>query len=138
MIGLVSNKASVRFLLLGAANTAWTYAVFIVLGLFLNASVAFAIAFTLGLIVVVVGSSSWVFRAGRNWGRIATFAVLYVALFAIGQVAIGLLQPHGFVELLLTSVLIASVSVPVAYFGGKRIFQDAKAPSSINDENGIN
>lgn len=129
---------AVRFLILGAGNTVATYAVFILLGLFILPSVAFTIAYALGLVVVVFGSSSWVFGAERDPRRMLAFAAVYLGLFALGQLAIWLVQPNGFVELVLVSLAIAAVSVPTSFLLGRVIFsarRSARPPKETREGN---
>lgn len=130
MIPHQDRRRAVRFLILGVGNTVASYAVFILLGLFILPSVAFTIAYALGLILVVFGSSSWVFKAERDPWRLIAFAAVYLGLFGLGQLVIGLVQPRGFVELAIVSVAIASVSVPTSFLSGRVIFSERRGPGS--------
>lgn len=128
MAATTVKRQFVVFVLVGAANTLVTYALFVLLGLVLPAPAAYAISFGVGLLWVVFGSSRLVFGfRGHPW-RLAAFAGWYLLLFGLGQLVIALTRPEGFLELAITGALIAVVTVPLSFLGGRYLFAPA-APS---------
>jgi putative flippase GtrA len=115
-----------RLLLDGGANTLATYAVFFVLGLFIPAWIAYTIAFAIGLVWVVFGSSRYVFRGQHGARRLLSFAAWYLVIYAIGRVVIALIAPVDAASLALASVAVLAVTTPLTFVGGRLILGSAK------------
>jgi putative flippase GtrA len=122
------RRQAVRFLVVGGLNTLATYAVFIVLGLFMPAWIAYTIAFAAGIAWVVLGSSKFVYKGDHSARRLAVFAGWYIVIYAIGRVIIHLLSPVGFVDLAIASVLVLVVTTPLNFIGGRFIFAPRTPP----------
>ena len=120
---------ALRFLLVGGANTLATYAIFIVLGLFMPAWIAYTIAFAIGLAWVVFGSSKFVFRGEHGRRRLLLFAGWYLIIYAVGRVIIALIAPADFVDLAITSLAVLVVTTPLTFVGGRFIFASKNDPS---------
>jgi len=116
------RRQAVRFLIVGGANTLATYAIFIVLGLFMQAWIAYTIAFALGIAWVVFGSSKFVYKGEHGPRRMIIFAAWYIAIYAIGRVLIYFIAPVGFVELAIASFFVLVVTTPLNFIGGRFIF----------------
>ena len=115
-----------RYVLIGGANTAITYALFVGLGLVIPAGIAFTIAYVTGLVWVVLGSSRFVFRAQASPRMLLTFAAWYLLLYLLGQAVVQIISPKEFHQLLLTSVIVLLVTTPLSFIGGRYIFSDTK------------
>lgn len=122
MAASTARRQFVVFVLVGAANTFVTYALFVLLGLVLPAPAAYAISFGVGLLWVVFGSSRLVFGFRGHPLRLVAFAAWYLALFGLGQLVIALTHPEGFFGLAITGALIAIVTVPLSFLGGRYLF----------------
>ena len=107
-----------RFLLVGLANTFATYAVFVALGMVLAPAVGYTIAYAIGLLWTVFGTSRCVFRARWSW-RVVAFGAWYLALYALGRLVLEWTDPVGFKQLVLASALLLIGSVPLSFAGGR-------------------
>lgn len=116
------SRQALRYLVVGGANTLVTYGIFIGLGLVIPSWIAYTIAFVLGLLWVVFGTSRIVFRHRGSAVRLLAFAAWYLLLYGCGQLLIALIHPHGFVPLLITSGALLVVTTPLAFLGGRFIF----------------
>jgi len=129
------ENSLVRFLVVGGINTLVTYAIFVGLGLVIPPSIAYLVAFVLGLAWVVFGSSRFVFRAsGGGPGRLVAFAALYLIVLGLGQLVIHLVKPDGFWPLVLTSVIVIAITTPLNYLGGRFIFRGQSDPAAHDKE----
>lgn len=117
----------IRFLVLGGMNTLLTYAIFIGLGLVMPAWIAYTIAYVAGLAWTTLGSSRFVFRARFSGRRVLLFTAWYLFMFGIGQLVIRLVDPQGFVELVITSAIVLAITTPLIFIGGRYIFVHAAA-----------
>lgn len=115
-----------RFLIVGGANTLATYAIFILLGLFMQAWIAYTIAFAAGLAWVVLGSSRFVFKGEHGATRVVLFAAWYLLIYAVGRVIIYFVAPTDFVELLVSSLVVLVVTTPLTFIGGRYVFAPRK------------
>jgi putative flippase GtrA len=116
-----------RFLIVGGANTLATYAVFIVLGLFMPAWIAYTIAFALGLAWVVFGSSRFVFKGEHGGRRLLLFAGWYLVVYAVGRIVIAVIAPVEFVELAVASLAVLVATTPLTFLGGRLILSPRRA-----------
>jgi len=121
---------AIRFLVVGGINTLATYAVFIVLGLFITAWIAYSVAFALGLAWVVFGSSRFVFKATTSAKKIALFSGWYLLIYGVGRLVVHVFNPVGLFELAITSLVVLVVTTPLSFLGGRLIFTTSqRAPN---------
>lgn len=111
-----------RFLIVGGTNTVVTYALFIGLGLLIEPWVAYTIAFFSGLTWTVFGSARFVFRASLSIPRLLLFSAWYLMIYGAGQLVIRLMNPGGFTDLVITSLLVLVVTTPLTFVGGRFVF----------------
>jgi len=121
------RRQALRFLLVGGANTLATYAIFIALGLFMPAWLAYTIAFAIGLAWVVFGSSRYVFKGEHGKRKLLMFAGWYLVVYAVGRVVIALIAPVDFVSLAITSLAVLVVTTPLTFLGGRLILAPRSA-----------
>lgn len=112
-----------RFLLVGGANTLVTYLIFFLLGLVIPAWLAYTIAFAIGLVWTTLASSALVFRVRFAWRRVLLFTGYYLAVFALGQLVIRLIDPATPLQLLITSAVVLAVTTPLTFIGGHFVFR---------------
>lgn len=117
------RRQVVRFVAVGGLNTVVTYGIFVGLGLVISPGIAYTIAFAVGLVWVVFGSSRFVFGGGHGVGRILGFAGWYLLVYGAGRLVVNLIDPQGFVQLVVTSGAILAVTTPLSFIGGRLIFR---------------
>lgn len=122
-----------RYLVVGGLNTLITYAIFIGLGLVMDPGLAFTIAFLIGLVWVVLGSSRIVFRAARSPVKLLLFAAFYLFVYAIGRIIVELINPSDALSLTLTSLVVLVVTTPISFLGGRLIFSRVLSSSTPAD-----
>jgi len=124
-----ANRAWLRFLAFGGANTVVTFGIFIGFGLIIHPALAYTIAFIAGIAIVTVFSNRLVFRANKSWARSFAFVGWYLLVFSLGQVIISVTEPTGMKNLVYVSALLLAVTVPLSYLGGQVIFQPYPGPT---------
>lgn len=126
---------AIRYVLVGGTNTVLTYALFIGLGLVIPPGIAFTVAYMIGLLWVVFGSSKLVFQSDNSPKRLVTFALWYLLIYAVGQFLVQLIAPKGVEALLLTSLVVVVITTPLTFFGGRFIFgnRTSSATESTKD-----
>ncbi|TFD34645.1 hypothetical protein E3T37_16585 [Cryobacterium sp. TMT2-10] len=115
-----AERAPIRFLIAGGANTAVTALIVVVLSLFLPGWIAFTIAFSLGIGISVVMTGRWVFQSHLSPLRAAFFSVAYLAIYLCGLGALQLLALWGASPLANGATVF--VTAPLSYLAGRLIF----------------
>jgi putative flippase GtrA len=119
-----------RFLAVGGSGTLLSYSIYIVLSFYIDAWLAFSLAYIVGLFFNVLLGSRWVFQAGVNRIKLIKFAVLHLFLYLIGRLIIFALDPLQFSDIILSAVLIAGLTTPISFLVGRRIFTMAPEPGN--------
>jgi len=88
-------------------------------------------AYVVGLFSNVLLGSRWVFRARTSKLNLVKFGILHIFSYLIGSLIISALDPVQVSEVILSAVLIASLTTPINFLGGRHIF--AKASEPCND-----
>ncbi len=82
-------RPSVRFLVVGAANTLLTWLFFALLVTWLSHQVALILAYLLGIAIAWLGNSRWVFQAQPGWLQAGVYPLIYLTTWLINA---GLLE----------------------------------------------
>lgn len=114
------ERASIRFLVAGGANTAVTAVIVVALSLFLPGWIAFTIAFALGIGISVVMTGRWVFQSHISPLRAALYVVAYMAIYFCGLGALQLLALWGASPLAYGATVF--VTAPLSFLAGRLIF----------------
>ncbi|MDF1604299.1 GtrA family protein [Nocardioides sp. YIM 152315] len=121
------HRQLARFLVVGGINTLATYALFIVLATMMPAWLAYTLAYVLGLVWVVLGTSRFVFGAASR-SRLLAFAAWYVMVYLVGRLVLHLLDPAGGRELLVATVVLMMATVPLSFLGGRILLHRPEPP----------
>ncbi len=102
-------KRWATFLLGGLVNTGFSYAVYLLLNLYLSYQVAYFLAYVAGVVFSYVVNSLLVFGVPLTWQRFLAFPLVYVVQYVSGALMLSLL-----VEMLGISKTWAPLVVTVA------------------------
>lgn len=111
--------AVTRFVLLGAANTTITFALFTALQHVSSVTLAYSIAFAAGLVFSTALTARIVFGARTTRGRRAIFAFCYLAIYVVGLVISNLLDGH--VTAWVVSGATIAVTAPLGFLCGRAV-----------------
>ena len=111
-----------RYLAVGLANTAASYAIYLMLLRFMPYGWAYTVAFVAGIGIAYLLQSRFVFDAQASWGTFFAFPLVYVVQYAVGGLALRLLVETGLMsrELALFAVLL--VTVPAGFAMSRALF----------------
>jgi len=109
------RRAFFRFVVVGAANTAISYALFVLLDLVLPYLLAYAIAYVAGIAVSYLLNTAFVFRVARSWSSAARFPLVYVLQFALGSAIVFLMVEALGMAAHVAALVAIAVTVPVSY-----------------------
>ncbi|HTU78187.1 MAG TPA: GtrA family protein [Solirubrobacteraceae bacterium] len=118
-----------RFLLTGAANTALTGALLLVIATQVQIAIAYTIVYLIGLVFTTVLSASFVFRSNLTVGRAARFVAWYVCVYLLGVSVVRLSAGNWHASHLVTTLCALVVTAPLNFIGGSLIFRRARSVS---------
>jgi hypothetical protein len=110
---------AVRFVLLGAANTAVTAAAFYALATVLSARLAFTIVYAAGLAFVVATTPRLVFGASSSWSRRLLLGLWYLTTYAVGIGVISVLTSVFSAGRLVVVLATVAVTAPLSFAGAR-------------------
>lgn len=126
-------RSARRFVLVGAANTAVTWALLAVLARFIDNRVAYTIVFALGLAFTTVATGRYVFAGThRSWQRSALFASWYLLVYGAGLAVVDLLTRRGGLGPEIVALAAVAVTAPLSFLGGRLVFRRKPPPRSPN------
>ena len=112
------------FLVVGAVNTAVTYALFLVLARYTHYWIAYTIAFVVGIALSYVLNALFVFKGRHSTGAMFKFPFVYVFQYLYGSLALvaiveglGIAKPVAMLIVIATSVVMTFVLVRLAFHG---------------------
>ena len=123
-VSLIQEPPSwLRFLLFGFLNTVVTVGIFVSLGSIILPALAYGVAFFVGLLMVLLLANRWAFHGTEKWGRKVLYLFWYLLVFLIGQAVIYAIGPVGPTQLMWTSGVLISITVPISFIVGRVIFR---------------
>jgi putative flippase GtrA len=114
-----------RFLIVGLSNTLLSYAIFLLLAEWMNESVAYTIAFALGLAYTTTFTTTWVFRGDHSAKKTALFLGWYILIWLIGVGLVHAIGHGGFRRHLLAAAVVLAITTPLNFIGGRFILTRA-------------
>jgi len=125
------NRQSVRFLIVGGANTAVTYGVYCVLVFWISAHAAWLIVYLLGMAIGYVGHSRLVFSSDLRFRRAAAYTLLQVSMFGLSSSIIYWVHTvlgHGPRVAAGAAIL---VSVPISFLVSRKIMRSRNSEAAV-------
>ncbi|MFP5369931.1 MAG: GtrA family protein [Actinomycetes bacterium] len=116
----------VRFLLVGAGNTAVTLALFVVLQRWLSPTVAYTVVFALGLAWTTAMTASVVFGAALTWRTGAAFVGWYLLVYGVGVAVVNAAHLVWNPSPVATAVITIGLTAPLNFVGGRLLFQPVR------------
>lgn len=116
-----------RFLVVGACNTAVTWALLAVLARYVDSRLAYTVVFVIGLAFTTVATGRYVFAgAARSPRRTMMFVAWYVMVYVLGLLVVGALARRGLPPEIIALGAVA-VTAPGGFLGGRLVFRPPPA-----------
>jgi putative flippase GtrA len=107
---------ALRFLIAGAINTAATYAIYLALLPLLDYTLAYTIAYLIGIVIAYLLNTAFVFRVTRTAATMATFPLVYLVQYLLGAVVLNLAVRGLGVSDKFALLASIAVTIPVTFF----------------------
>ena len=104
-----------RFLVVGAANTAISFGLYLAANIVLDYRWAYSVSYVLSIGISYVLNSRFVFREPLSLAKFAAFPLVYIAQFTMGLLLVWLLVDRAGVHEAAAPLLTVLATVPVTY-----------------------
>lgn len=111
------------FLMGGLLNTAITYGIYLLLGLFLDYQVAYVIAYACGIGFSYLFNSQIVFQVKRTWVGFVLYPLVYLIQYGLSALILHFMVERLAISKELAPLLIVVLLTPVTYILSKTLLQ---------------
>lgn len=118
------------FLMGGLLNTALTYGIYLLLGLFLDYQVAYIFAYVCGIGFSYLFNSQIVFQVKRTWVGFIIYPLVYLIQYVLSALILHFLVERLSISKELAPLLIVVLLTPVTYVLSKTLLQATHQPKS--------
>lgn len=112
---LLTRREFGKFLLVGLANTAVSYLVYLGLNLFLSYTLAYTLGYLAGFILSYFLNSLWVFKTEPSWKTFLSYPLVYAAQFLINLVCLRLLVEKFSLSETVAPLVVIVLSIPITF-----------------------
>ena len=116
-----------RFLLIGGANTVFSYIVYAIFLIVLPYQIAYTIAYALGIILSYYMNSKFTFKAKLQFSKAIQYPLVYVLQYILSlgliYILVEILHAH---QLLATAIAILAV-IPISYIMTRLIIKGRRS-----------
>lgn len=110
-----------RFLMGGAVNTAFTYAIYLVLNLVLEYQIAYFIAYALGVMFSYCFNALVVFKVKMTWKGFCAYPLVYVIQYALSATGLAVLVDVFGISKEIAPLMIIVMMIPLTYILSKLV-----------------
>ncbi|HLP97583.1 MAG TPA: GtrA family protein [Sideroxyarcus sp.] len=112
-----------RFLLVGATNTAVSYAIYLLLLQFMPYLYAYSVSYGIGIVVSYILNSRFVFRQPLSLGKFLQFPLVYAIQYGLGATILWLLVGQADIVPELAMIGVVAVTIPVTFVASRFILK---------------
>jgi putative flippase GtrA len=111
-----------RFLLVGALNTALTGALIVVISKWIDIQLAYTIVFVVGLMFTTAMAGPFVFRAPLTGRALRRFMSWYLCVYLLGVSVVHVAEHRFHISHVWIAAAVIAVTAPLNFLGGRRAF----------------
>ncbi len=113
----------IKFIGAGVLNTIVSYLVYVVLALFLNYQISYAIAFVFGIVLSFVLNTKYVFEVQQTMRKFILFPLVYLIQYLLGAGMMSLIVEVFKIDKFLAPLIVTMCLIPVSYLLSKKILE---------------
>ena len=111
----VSGNEFVRFIIVGASNTAITFILYLWIANFVDYRIAYTITYALGVVVAYFLSSMFVFKVPVSLSRFFKYPIVYIIQYVYGVMAIWFISETLMVRHEYAMAFVVITSIPLTF-----------------------
>lgn len=123
-----TRDSFVRFLIVGVANTAVSYVLYLGLLTLMSYPLAFTLTFVLCVLASYAFNTRFVFGARWSWRGAAQFPAVYLGQYLVGLLLMWVLVGRLGMDERLAPLLVIAVSVPLTYVMARAVIAAERNP----------
>lgn len=127
------GREGLRFLLAGAANTAATYALYLLLLVWLTPIVAYVTSYVAGIALSYTLNALWVFGVRWTLRGLATFPLVHAVQAAMSIALFHLMVQRLDVPAAYAPLLVVALTVPVTFLLARRVIGRPRSSPARTD-----
>ena len=104
-----------RFIAVGALNTGLTYGIYVALVHFVHYQLAYAVAYSAGIVLQFLLHSRFVFRVPLRWSNLGGYPTIHLVLYGFGALLLHVLVARLDMDERLAPLLVIALSVPLSF-----------------------
>ena len=104
-----------RFVAVGALNTALTYGLYVALVHFMHYQLAYALAYVAGIVLQFVLHSRFVFRVPLRWANMLGYPPIHFVMYGFGALLLHVLVARLGMDARLAPLVVIALSVPLSF-----------------------
>ncbi|QQP98612.1 GtrA family protein [Lysobacter enzymogenes] len=108
-----------RFLIGGATNTAFTYALYLALNTIVSYQTAYLIAYVLGVLFAYWFNATIVFRVPLSWKGLLSYPIVYVVQYAASAALLAVLVEFLRIRESVGPLIVTAAMIPATYVMNK-------------------
>jgi putative flippase GtrA len=116
-----TGEELLRYLIAGAGNTVFTYALLVLAMQWIAYLAAYTIAYAVGIVIGYALQSRFVFRVPIAWRTAFRFPLVYVAQYASGAFVLWLLVDVARIRPHLAALVVVVATVPLGFLLSRRV-----------------
>ncbi len=110
-----SRGEFLRFVTVGALNTGLTYGIYVALVHFIHYQLAYAVAYSAGIVLQFLLHSRFVFRVPLRWSNLGGYPPIHLVLYGFGALLLHVLVARLGMDERLAPLLVIALSVPLSF-----------------------
>lgn len=119
-----------RYLVAGGSTTGFTYLLYALLLLRMDAKPAYALSYVLGIVWSYFVNTVWVFRRKWTWRGLMSFPLVYLVQAGLSYLLFVLLLDHWSLPALAAPLVTIVLMLPLTYLLGRFVIHRTSPPLS--------
>ncbi|MEY3220163.1 MAG: hypothetical protein RIT27_1520 [Pseudomonadota bacterium] len=121
MIANIRFQKWIKFLIGGGINTAFTYAIYLALMLFVHYQMAYLIAYVAGVIFAYWFNAIMVFKVPLSWKGLFSYPIIYIIQYTISAFLLDFFVETLQIDKTFAPLIIVVLMIPLTYVLNKYI-----------------
>jgi putative flippase GtrA len=127
------NNAFFRFLIAGGINTLLTYGIFILLSRYFHHTIAYTIAYLVGIAFSYAMAAAYVFRSGITVRTVLRYPFVYAVQYLYGLITLSLLVDLFGVSQPLAMLVVIATTIPLTFVLTQHAMRSAPSLQKFSD-----